>query len=260
MPSARRTLTVAGEAAGYLQAGQGHALLLVHGAGGNAEVWAAQLDGLAGAARVVAVDLPGHGASEGRGLASVAAYAEWVVSFLDATGLDRVVLGGHSMGGAIAQLVALASPGRLRGLVLVGTGTRLRVLPRLVALLRADPPAGRSLVASLAYSPATPPGHVIQAERGLAETTPAVTLGDYVACDRFDVTADVHRIAVPTLVVVGRDDRLTPPKHAAHLAAAIRGARLVEVEHAGHFVQLEQPEATNAAVGDFLAGLPADGY
>jgi pimeloyl-ACP methyl ester carboxylesterase len=254
--SAKTTVTVAGRPAAFLDAGRGRPLVLVHGAGGRAEVWSPQLAGLADVARVLAVDLPGHGGTGGRGYRDVEEYAAWLLGFLDAVGLERVVLGGHSMGGAIAQTIALAHPDRLVGLVLVGTGARLRVLPRIMELFRDDPPSATHLVASLAYSPATAPGAVTEAERALCETPPLVTLGDFLACDRFDVMAKLAAMRLPTLVIGGRDDRLTPPKYAAFLAATIAGARLVEVEAAGHFPQLEQPPAVNAALRAFLSALP----
>lgn len=248
-------LEVDGRPAGYLEAGHGRPLVLIHGAGGRGAVWTPQLAGLGELARVIAVDLPGHGPTDGRGRASVGEYAAWVLAFLDAARLDRVVLAGHSMGGAIAQTLALEYPDRLDGLVLVGTGARLRVLPRILELIGQAPPEGRALVASLAYSPGTPTGAVVEAERSLVETPAAVTLGDFLACDRFDLMERVRGVRAPTLVVVGRDDRLTPPKYATHLARTIPGARLVEIDAAGHFPQLEQPGAVNAALRVFLASL-----
>jgi pimeloyl-ACP methyl ester carboxylesterase len=255
-PPARRSQAVGGAAAGWLEAGAGPALVLVHGAGGAGALWAPQLEGLADVARVIAPDLPGHGPLAGRPRPSVAAYAAWLVQFLDALGLDRVVLGGHSMGGAVAQTLALERPERLAGLVLVATGARLRVFARILELLRDRPPEGRSLLRGLSYAPSTPAGRVAVADRVLRETAPLVTLGDFLACDRFDVMARVGAIRAPTLVVAGADDQLTPPRYARFLAAAIPGAETVEVPGAGHFPQLEQPERVNAAIRAFLAARP----
>jgi pimeloyl-ACP methyl ester carboxylesterase len=248
-------VVVDGRRVGYVEAGHGTPLVLVHGAGGRGRVWAPQLAELADVARVIAVDLPGHGVTGGTGYASVRDYAAFVQVFLDEAGLERVVLGGHSMGGAIAQTLALEHPDRLVGLVLVGTGARLRVLPRTLELLRIAAPQARPFVAELSYSPRTPPGAVVEAERALMETPLAVTLGDFLACDHFDLMTAVAGVRAPTLVVVGRDDRLTPPKYAHYLARTIPGARLVELDAAGHFPQLEQPAGVNAALRDFLRGL-----
>ncbi len=249
-------LTVAGQSAAYLEAGRGRPVVLVHGAGGRGAVWAPQLAALGDVARLLAPDLPGHGATAGPGGQTIGEYADWVLGFLDAAGLARAVVAGHSMGGAIAQTLALAHPDRVAGLVLVGTGARLRVLPRLLELLREKPPEGLALIESLSYAAATPRERVVEADRALRETPPWVTLGDLLACDRFDVMDRIGAIRAPTLVVVGREDRLTPPKYAAYLAAAIPGARLVEVDGAGHFVQLEQPAAVDAALRGYLLSLP----
>jgi pimeloyl-ACP methyl ester carboxylesterase len=258
---ARRTVAVAGRPASWLEAGggAGPALVLVHGAGGAAELWEPQLRDLAGAARVIAVDLPGHGPLGGRGCPSVALYAGWLLRFLAVLDLAPVVLAGHSMGGAIAQTIALERPGALAGLVLVGTGARLRVLARILELLRQRPAAGRDVVRELSYARATPAERVAVADRVLRETAPLVTLGDFLACDRFDVMARLGTIAVPTLVLTGDEDRLTPPAYGRFLAGAIPGARLVDVPGAGHFPHLEQPGAVTAAIRDFLAALPTAG-
>jgi pimeloyl-ACP methyl ester carboxylesterase len=99
----RRTRLVAGRPAAWLEAGSGPPRVLVHGAGGSAELWQPQLDGLAGVARVVAPALPGHGPIRGGGEPSVAAYADWIGGVLVALDAGPVVLVGHSMGGAVAR-------------------------------------------------------------------------------------------------------------------------------------------------------------
>ena len=253
----RRRRPLAGSTAAWREAGAGPPLVLVHGAGGSADLWAPQFHGLADVARVVAPDLPGHGRAPGRGKPSIAAYAEWLGTFLGTLRAGRAVVVGHSMGGAVAQALALHAPGRLAGLVLIGTGAKLRVLPRLVDLLRERPREGQSLIQDLAFAAGTPRecGEVV--DRVLRQGAPLVTLGDYLACDRFDVRSELARIRLPTLVVAGAEDRLTPPTYARFLADRIPGARLVEIPDAGHFPQLEQPRAVNAAIREFLAGLGA---
>jgi pimeloyl-ACP methyl ester carboxylesterase len=237
----------------WLEAGAGPPLVLVHGAGGSAELWPRQLDGLADVAQVLAPDLPGHGPLGGRGRPSIAAYAEWLDAFLAAVTEAPVVLVGHSMGGAVAQALALLRPERLAGLVLLATGARLRVVARLVELLRHDPREGQSLIQDLSFGTTAAPECAALVARVLREGPPLVTLGDYLACDRFDVRERLAAIRIPTLVVAGAADRLTPPRYARFLAETIPGARLVEIEAAGHFPQLEQPEPVNAAIRAFLA-------
>jgi pimeloyl-ACP methyl ester carboxylesterase len=213
-------------------------------------------------ARVVALDLPGHGPLGGRGHPSVAAYQAWLDAVLIALADGPVVLAGHSMGGAIAQAEALARPERLAGLVLVGTGARLRVLARLVHLLRENPREGQRLIQDLSFAPGAPRECMELVDRVLRAGAPLVTLADYLACDRFDVRERLASMRTPTLVLAGVEDRLTPPAYGRFLAEAIPGARLVEIPAAGHFPQLEQPVAVNAAIREFLArlgGPPAGG-
>lgn len=237
----------------YVQTGSGAATLcLIHGAGGNTHAWIRQLEGLADAARVVALDLPGHGESEGDGCRRIDDYARVVSGFIRAAGLGPVVLGGHSMGGGVAQTVALEHPALLAGLVLVGTGARLRVLPRIFELLASDYSDGCAFVNAMGFSAAASQALEDGARVAMLGTRPSVTIGDFAACDAFDVMPRVGAIRAPALAICGRDDQLTPPRYAEFLAAKIPRARLLLVEKAGHFVQLEQPEIVNAGIREFL--------
>jgi pimeloyl-ACP methyl ester carboxylesterase len=250
------TLNADGRAIHYVETGAGPpALVLVHGAGGSAGTWVRQLEDLADVARVVALDLPGHGASPGPGCREVGAYAAAVAAFVQALGAGPVVLGGHSMGGAITQTVALVAPDLLRGIVLVGTGARLKVFPKIFELMGRDHAAGVDFVNDYAWSPAAAPALKEAGRRALLATPAAVTLGDFTGCNVFDVMERLAEIRLPALVIVGDDDQLTPPKYAEHLARAIAGARLVRIPAAGHYVMLEQPEDLSDAVRTFLAGL-----
>ncbi len=200
-------------------------LVLIHGAGGNHLYWGAAVRALP-EAHVYALDLPGHGRSTGAGRTSVAQYASVVIQLLDALGLETAVLAGHSMGGAIAQTAALEFPERVRGLVLVGTGSRLRVLPRILDGTLTDYAATAELVCQYAYSESAP-AELVRA--GLAQMlrVPAqVVHDDFAACNAFEVTDRLGEIRCPTLVLCGTEDRLTPLKYSTFLAERIAGAQL----------------------------------
>ena len=240
-----------------LAGGDEPTVCLVHGSGGSSAVWIRQLEGLADVARVIAPDLPGHGESGGAGIGTIDAAAGVVHGFLDALGLRTVVLGGHSMGGAVAQAFALAHPERLVGLVLVGTGARLRVLPKIFAELEGDYLEGARFVIDLATATDAPAELKAALVRRTVAVRPNVFIGDFRACDAFDVMDRIGAIRAPTLVLCGTADRLTPPKYARYVHDKIRGARLVLVEGAGHYVQIERADETTHAIREFLRDLPA---
>ena len=215
-------------------------LVLIHGAGGSRLHWPGELRRLPGAT-VYTLDLPGHGRSEGQGCDTIAGYAEAVVEFLDTLEVERAIIAGHSMGGAIAQTLALDSPDRVAGLVLVATGARLRVAPAILEGIRSDFEGSVELVTRFAWSPEAPPALTELGRQALLETGPDVLLSDFSACDHFDVIGRMGEIEVPTLVITGTADQLTPPRYARFLAEHIPDARLVLVEGAGHMVMLERP-------------------
>jgi pimeloyl-ACP methyl ester carboxylesterase len=229
-------------------------LVLLHGAGGSHLHWPAELRRLSGAT-VYALDLPGHGRSDGPGCDSVVAYVSALIGFLDATTTERAVLVGHSMGGAISQLTALIHPGRVAGLVLVGTGARLRVAPAILEGILDDFDAAIDLVTRFAWAKDAPQELTRRGREMMAQTPPEVIHGDFAACDAFDVLQRLGEIDAPTLVITGTADLLTPHKYGAFLAEHIPNARLVTVEGGGHMMALEQPGPVAGAVAEFISTL-----
>jgi pimeloyl-ACP methyl ester carboxylesterase len=227
-------------------------VVFVHGAGGTHQPWLHQVRDLPGAPSY-APDLPGHGRSEGPGRDRIPAYGDWLVGFLDEARLQQAVLFGHSMGGAIVLDVALRYPQRVAGLGLVASGARLRVAPALLDALRQDPKTGVQLITDWAFGPEAPEEMVRLARRQMDLIAPDVLYGDFVACDDFDLTARLAEIRVPTFVLCGTQDRMTPVKYATYLRDQIAGATLTLVEGAGHMVMLEQPQAVTRALDTFLA-------
>jgi len=233
----------------YLSRGHGQPpLIAVHGAGGTSRHWGYQLSGLSDLTRVVALDLPGHGRSGGETHTSVAEGARRVVALLDALGLERAVLMGHSMGGAIVQTLALHNPQRVAGLVLVGTGARLRVHPTILSGIVEDWDATTALITAWSYAPEQSPAVLARATAALRATPAAVLHADYSACDRFDAIDEISRITVPTLIVVGAQDQMTPPKYAEFLARTLPQTQLMVVPGAGHLVMIAQPQPVNATI------------
>lgn len=236
--------------------GEGPPLLLIHGAASSHLVWGAQLRSLSVRGRVLALDLPGHGRSDPPGEATIEGYREACLGFLEALGMERVVLVGHSMGGAIALSLALARPDLVASLVLVATGARLRVAPAILSGLLADREGTARIV--VANSLSARAGEELR-QRSLAEflSCPApVAAADFAACDAFDVSERLSGLPVPTLVVSGSEDLLTPARRTDFLVAAIPGARAARIEGAGHSVMIERPEVVDRVVLEFLGGGP----
>jgi pimeloyl-ACP methyl ester carboxylesterase len=237
----------------HLGAAGGPQLVLVHGAGGTLMHWPGELRRLPGPT-VYALDLPGHGQSGGGGRVSIAEYAAAVHSFAEALQLPPFVLAGHSMGGAIALELALRWPGHLAGLILVGTGARLRVAPEILAGLLTDYQRTSDIIARWAYRDGVDQATLMEGARILRHVPASVTYRDYAACDAFDRRQDVPRIGLPALIVCGSADRMTPPRFSQWLEEQLPRSQLVLIPEAGHMVMLEaqsKPRVVDA-VRDFL--------
>jgi 3-oxoadipate enol-lactonase len=237
------------------RSGGGPALVFVHGAGGDAGVWGLQARALGGRGPVCRIELPGHGGSGGAGETSIEAYTEWVLETVSGV-LDGApfILGGHSMGGAVALQAALEGDRGPSGLILAATGAKLGVTPLIFRLLEEDFEGFVETIDRAAIGPLAPAGVRAVVMRGLRRCTPETIHGDFTACSRFDVRERLGEIRVPTLVICGEEDLLTPVAHSEFLAAEIEGARLEKVPGAGHMVMLESPDAVTGAILDFLEG------
>jgi len=244
-------LTVQGHRVHYVHRrpvpGERPPVVFIHGAGGTHQHWLFQVRDLP-ESPTYAPDLPGHGRSEGPGRDSIQAYGDWLVGFLNAAGLDRAVLVGHSMGGGVALDVAQRYPGRVAGLGLVAAGARLRVAPAILEAIRHNPEAAVELICAFAYSSEAVPELVRQGQRQMGETAIDVLDGDFIACDAFNVMDRLGEIAVPAAVLCGTQDNLTPTKYATYLRDHIPDATLHLVEGAGHMVMVENPGAVVQAL------------
>lgn len=232
-------------------------LLLIHGAGGDHRHFPPALLDLPGV-RVHALDLPGHGDAGGQGAGDIEAFADAIAAWVEARGLRAVVLAGHSMGGAIVQTLALRAPAWLRAQVLLATGSRLKVLPVLFERIDDDWPAAVAIVIGGLFGPHADAALIETQRSRYLELSPALLRADLRACDRFDAGARLGALRLPTLVVSGECDVMTPPKYGRALAATIPGAQHVEISGAGHLLMLERPAAVRAAFADFIATLATE--
>ena len=226
-------------------------LIYIHGAGSSSLAYYYQLQHFRNSK---AIDLPGH--PTGRPCPTIEGYLEWVRGFTAARRYKDMVICGHSMGGAISMLYALRYPEEIRGIILVGTGARLRVHPDYLQLGR-DSVEDNSkwLENQMAYYPGVAPDIVQSLRRRSEEIGPSVELNDLLACDSFDVMNEVQNITLPTLVICGDQDTMTPVRYADYLADKIPGAQKAIIPGASHFVQLQKYKEVNASIEQFLASL-----
>ena len=242
----------------------GPALLFVHGYPFDGSLWRHQAGAVPGW-RTLIPDLRGLGRSDAPDLGySMATYADDLAGLLDALGVDEVVLAGLSMGGYVAFEFLRRHRPRVRGLVLVDSraqGDSAEGRKGRDAAMAAAREGGAPLIADqmlprlLAASAAEPLRESVRAMMAAAPV--AGLLGALAAMrDRPDSTGFLPSLAgLPTLIVVGEEDQLTPPKDAEAIAKAIPGARLAVIPHAGHLAPLEQPEAFNEHLRTFLVRL-----
>ncbi|HXZ98198.1 MAG TPA: alpha/beta hydrolase [Candidatus Acidoferrum sp.] len=223
-------------------------LVFIHGAGGTHRVWRYQRSEFPGS---TALDLPGH--PKGTGCNTIPEYAEFVTKTIVERELRSVVLVGHSMGGAITIEIALTPPPFLKGIVLVGSGARLRVTSIIKDEVPRDYAHAAEVIAQWAYSPKTDAKLRKASIQELLEVPAEVTYGDFQACDSFDRMNKIGRIHLPALIVCGEDDALTPVKYSQYMKERIRNARIAVIPGAGHSVMLEKPEELNNVLRSFLA-------
>jgi pimeloyl-ACP methyl ester carboxylesterase len=229
------------------------AVVLIHGAGGTHLHWPYNLRRLNNH-RVLAPDLPGHGKSEGIGEQSIDIYAEGIADWLKEIKTKKVVVIGHSMGGAIAQSLAFNYPKLVKGLVLVSTGAVLPVNQDLLEKISSPATASAALdmITKWSYAKETDPKFIQQAREQMNAIRPTVIYGDLVACDHFNAAGRLAKIKAPTLILCGEDDKMTPLHLSKQLEDGIPDASLTLIPGAGHMAMLEQPERVAVEVTNFL--------
>lgn len=231
-------------------------LVFIHGSGQESCFWQAQVDGLTDVANTIAVDLPGHGNSDGDGFRQVSDFARSVMGFIDAVNAPAPIPCGLSLGGAIALHLLIHNGNRLRAGILANTGARLKVLPAIIETIQDNYDRHLTGLINFAVAQSNQADEDI-CRRVLASSTagPVVTANDFRACDAFDVMDRVSAINLPVLVLSAVYDALTPVKYADWMASNIPGARHVTLDGAGHMSPIEQPEAFNQAILRFVESL-----
>jgi pimeloyl-ACP methyl ester carboxylesterase len=264
----------------YVTEGRGPAVVLVHGLGGFAESWRHNIPALARVATVYAVDLPGFGlSSKPPARYRLADSARALHGFIQAMGLGRVAIVGHSLGASVGLTYALTHPARVERLALIGAlvpGATYRpslpyrlaathVLGELLALCGCAP-LYRAAIARCFHAPVAEEVEFLVREGYAARTGPAAKAA-YLATlrairrDIVDHAPDYRRALAtldpPVLLIHGQQDRVMPPVHCGEAAEALPRARVRWIDACGHFPQIEHASVVNDWLTEFLVGRPA---
>jgi len=238
------------------------AAVFLHGAGMDHTVWALQTRSFAHHGRsVLALDLPGHGSSEGPALSGIPAMAEWVLEAIRVAGARKARIAGHSMGSLVALEAAARGGKTVEGLALLGFVPELGVHPDLLEAARAGAHAALDLMVSWSFGArgrygSTPaPGLWLQGEamRLLERASSSSLAADLMSCAAYRSAAEAAaRIRCPTLFLLGAEDRMTPAAKGKAFAERIAGARVTVLPGVGHMMMIEDPVATLAALKTVL--------
>jgi pimeloyl-ACP methyl ester carboxylesterase len=238
------------------------AVLLLHGAGMDHTVFALQARALAHHGRsVLALDLPGHGGSDGPALDTIGALADWVLRVAAARGIERLRVAGHSMGALVTLETAARGGDRVDAAALIGFAPEMRVHPDLLAAARAGTHSAVELMTSWSFGAqgqlgANPsPGLWLPgAALGLLERADKQSLAvDLAACDAYRGAADAAaKIRCPVLLLLGGEDRMTPAARGSAFARSLGDAKVTLLPAVGHMVMIEDPKAALAALRAFL--------
>ena len=237
-------------------------VVFIHGAGHDHSVWNLQCRYFASHGwSVLAPDLPGHGRSQGAPAATLEETAAWLLAMLDAAGVSRAALVGHSMGSLIALEVAARAPERATALSLVGSAVPMPVAPPLLAAAQDDRAAAHAMINQWSFSPAAQ--HGTSAVPGMAQTIVNLRLmerqregvlhADLSACNAYQRgTEAAAMVRCPTLLVCGERDQMTPLRAAAPLRDALGDVRVHLIPNCGHAIMAERPDALTDALAGFL--------
>lgn len=238
-------------------------VILIHGAGMDSTIWQLQTRYLAYRnLQTIAIDLPGHGRSDGPPLESIEALGNFIVSAMDAAGWERAHLVGHSMGALVALEAAAAVGQRCASITLMGAAASMPVHPQLIADAEADLPAAAALMAAWGHAKPAHLGHnptpglwMTGGARALVERSdPGVLATDFRACAAYASAPDAAaKVSAPCTIVIGLADKMTPPKAGRTLADAFDQSTVIELADTGHSMMTESPRAVRSAILESVA-------
>ncbi len=233
------------------ESGKSKALVFIHGSGGSSYTWKNQLN-LDIEYDLIALDLPSHDKSDNFSELSLNLYVDVVHQLINTLKYETVILCGHSLGGAIVQQYYFTYPKEISGLILCNTGGRLRVAPFILNSLKDNYQEYLDSLPAGEFYSATPKETIKLYIQETSKISAEVTYKDFKICDGFDVLNKLSTIEVPCLIIVGKQDQLTPVKYSEFFRNKIKNSELHIINKAGHMVMLEKPNEVNQAIENFI--------
>lgn len=233
-------------------------LLFIHGSGQTHLTWLLQARFFANRGwSVLAPDLPGHGLSKGEALSSIEDMADWCHDLIIAAGHHKVTVIGHSQGGLVALELARRHPNVVAGIGLIALATAIPVNPQLITMAEDNEPAAFDAMVTWGHGrdgafhdhPMPGNSHLHMGTRIMASNPKGVLATDLKACAAYtEGETAAASIMQPAMIILARDDRMTPWKQGQGLAKAIAHANLVTIENAGHMLPVERGDDVNKAL------------
>ncbi len=238
-------------------------VVFIHGAANDHSVWSLQSRYYAYHGwNALAVDLPGHGKSEGAALKSIVDLATWITRFMDAAGVKTAALVGHSMGSLVALETAACHPERIRKLAMIGTSVPIQVSERLLNASKANDHLAYEMINVYAHSNAAQiggnrvPGMWMMgsAMRLMERSGNGVLHADFSACNDYITGLEVaQNVKSPVLMILGKRVLMTPMKVAKHVISKLPDVKVVTLDGAGHSLMTEKPDEVLDSLISFLA-------
>ena len=222
-------------------------LVFIHGAGGDKSQWEFQRDFFTNKKfGIITISLPGHGDSSPSKEVSIRSYANNLKNFLSEFNIKNFILFGHSMGGAIALQFSVDFPDfQPLLIILLGTGAKLNVAPVFFDLIQSDFKKAIKMMAEFSYSDKAELTIKEKNYEIITDNGSNILLGDLEACRQFDIREDLSKIEVPTLIICGEEDQMTPLKYSQYLRDNIKDSQLFIIPESGHFSFQEMPDQVN---------------
>lgn len=228
-------------------------IVFLHGSGGTNILWQHQVEALSDKINTIAINLPGHGNSDGNGMDRVEDYAKNVSTFIKSIDVSHPVICGLSIGGAIVLQLLIDEPENYGGGIIVNAGAKLKVMPLIFEMIEKDYHGFVNSMYTFGVSQKTNPAKLKSLADSMVACPPDVTRNDFNACNTFNVMDQLNKINTPVLVMTASDDQLTPIKYGQFLAEHIKNATISNIEDAGHLSPVERPEEVARTIHDFIA-------